>query len=291
MEPSLREYLSRGKALVADGATGTMLMAAGLPAGTAPELWNVEQPEKILALHRAYLEAGSQIILTNTFGGTRLKLSKVGLGERARELNLAAAALARQAAAGQAYVAGDVGPTGELMKPLGPLTYEQALETFTEQAAALAEGGVDAIWVETMSDLMEAKAAVAGARQACDLPVFCSLSFGRRGRTMMGVSAKQAVEELWPLGLTAIGANCGEGLEMIPDVLSQMHEAAPQAVLIAKPNAGLPRLVGGQTVYDVSPADFSGHINQFIDLGAQIVGSCCGSNPDYIQAIEQGLAK
>jgi len=291
MELSLREYLSRGKSLVADGATGTMLMAAGLPAGTAPELWNVEQPEKILALHRAYLEAGSQIILTNTFGGTRLKLSKVGLGERARELNLAAAALARQAAAGQAYVAGDVGPTGELMKPLGPLTYEQALETFTEQAAALAEGGVDAIWVETMSDLMEAKAAVAGARQACDLPVFCSLSFGRRGRTMMGVSAKQAVEELWPLGLTAIGANCGEGLEMIPDVLSQMHEAAPQAVLIAKPNAGLPRLVGGQTVYDVSPADFSGHINQFIDLGAQIVGSCCGSNPDYIQAIEQGLAK
>jgi len=291
MELSLREYLSRGKSLVADGATGTMLMAAGLPAGTAPELWNVEQPEKILALHRAYLEAGSQIILTNTFGGTRLKLSKVGLGERARELNLAAAALARQAAAGQAYVAGDVGPTGELMKPLGPLTYEPALETFTEQAAALAEGGVDAIWVETMSDLMEAKAAVAGARQACDLPVFCSLSFGRRGRTMMGVSAKQAVEELWPLGLTAIGANCGEGLEMIPDVLSQMHEAAPQAVLIAKPNAGLPRLVGGQTVYDVSPADFSGHINQFIDLGAQIVGSCCGSNPDYIQAIEQGLAK
>ncbi len=291
MELSLREYLGQGKSLIADGATGTMLMAAGLPAGTAPELWNVEQPEKILALHRAYLQAGSQIILTNTFGGTRLKLAKVGLGERVRELNLAAAALAKQAAAGKAYVAGDVGPTGELMKPMGPLTYEQALETFAEQAAALAEGGVDAIWVETMSDLAEAKAAVAGARQACDLPVFCSLSFGRRGRTMMGVSAKQAVKELWPLGLTAIGANCGEGLEMIPDVLSQMHEAAPEAVLIAKPNAGLPRLVGGQTVYDVSPADFSGHINQFIDLGAQIVGSCCGSSPDYIQAIEQGLAK
>lgn len=285
MEISLREYLAQGRALIADGATGTMLMAAGLPPGVAPELWNVEQPEKILALHRSYLEAGSQIILTNTFGGSRLKLAKYGVGERTRELNLAAARLAKQAAGDRAYVAGDMGPSGELMKPMGPLTYELALEAFAEQAAALAEGGVDALWVETMSDLAEARAAVSGARQASDLPVFCSLSFGKRGRTMMGVSAKQAVQELWPLGLTAIGANCGEGLEMIPDVLRQMRAAAPEAVLIAKPNAGLPRLSAGQTVYDVSPDDFSGHINQFIELGAQVVGSCCGSSPAYIQAI------
>lgn len=285
MEQSLQSALASGKTLVADGATGTMLMAAGLPAGVAPEVWNVERPEEIQALHNAYLEAGSQIILTNTFGGTRIKLSKMGVGERACELNLAAARLARQAAAGQAYVAGDMGPTGELMKPMGRLTYELALEAFAEQAAALAEGGVDLIWVETMSDLNEARAAVNGARQATSLPIFCSLSFGRKARTMMGVSAKQAAQELWPLGLSAIGANCGEGLEMIPEVLRQMREAVPEAVLIAKPNAGLPRLAGGQTVYDVSPEDFAHKMKEFQALGAQITGSCCGSSPEYIQAL------
>ncbi|MFM8322618.1 MAG: homocysteine S-methyltransferase family protein [Chloroflexota bacterium] len=285
MEKSLAEALAAGDPLVADGATGTMLMAAGLPAGSAPELWNIEQPEKILALHNAYLQAGSQIILTNSFGGSPLKLAKAGLGERAHALNLAAARLAVQAAAGRAYVAGDIGPTGELMKPMGPLTYEAAFETFAQQAAALAEGGVDLIWIETMTDLNEARAAVSAARQATTLPVFCTLSFGRKARTMMGVSAKQAAQELWPLGLSAIGANCGEGLEMIPEVLRQMREAAPEAVLIAKPNAGLPRLVGGQTVYDVTPQQFALTMDDFVTRGAQVIGSCCGSSPEYIRAL------
>jgi 5-methyltetrahydrofolate--homocysteine methyltransferase len=266
-----------------------MLMAAGLPPGAAPELWNVERPEQIIALHRAYLEAGSQIILTNTFGGSRIKLEKFGLGERTRELNLAAVDLARQASQGSAYVAGDIGPTGELMRPLGPLSYEAALQAFSEQAAALAEGGVDLIWIETMTDLNEAKAAVTAARQAADLPVFCSLSFGRKARTMMGVSARQAAQELWPLGLSAIGANCGEGLEMIPEVLRQMREVLPDAPLIVKPNAGLPRLVSGQTVYDLSAEDFARQMKEFIPLGAQVVGSCCGSSPAYIAALRSIL--
>jgi 5-methyltetrahydrofolate--homocysteine methyltransferase len=171
------------------------------------------------------------------------------------------------------------------MKPLGNLTYELALEAFTEQAAALAEGGVDVIWVETMSDLQEASAAVTAAHQATQLPVFCSLSFGRRARTMMGVSPQQAAEKLWPLGLAAIGANCGEGLEMIPDVLRQMRAALPRAVLIAKPNAGLPKLVQGQTVYDVGPEQFGGRMQEFIALGAQVVGACCGSSPAFIREI------
>ncbi len=286
MEHDLRQTLQSGNLLIADGATGTMLMAAGLPPGSAPELWNVEQPEQILALHRAYLEAGSQIILTNTFGGSRIKLDKFGLGERTRELNLAAARLAKQASQERAaYVAGDIGPSGELMQPMGPLTYEVALRSFAEQAAALAEGGVDALWVETMTDLSEAKAAVAGALQAADLPVFCSLSFGRKGRTMMGVSAKQAAQELWPLGLSAIGANCGEGLEMIPEVLRQMREVLPDAPLIVKPNAGLPKLVDGQTTYDLAPGDFAAQMKEFIALGAQVIGSCCGSSPAYIAAL------
>jgi 5-methyltetrahydrofolate--homocysteine methyltransferase len=285
MVGKLKDYLAHGKLLIADGATGTMMMAAGLPAGAAPELWNIERPEQVLALYLAYLDAGSQIILTNTFGGSRLKLAKTGLAERVHELNLAAARLARQAAGDAAYVAGDIGPTGELMAPMGPLTEELAFEVFSEQAAALVEGGVDALWVETMSDLAEARAAVTAARQAGDLPVFCSLSFGKKARTMMGVTPKQAALELWPLGLTAIGANCGEGLDMIPEVLAQMRQTLPEATLIAKPNAGLPKLVGGQTVYDLLPDEFASRMARFVDLGAQIVGSCCGSSPAFISAL------
>jgi 5-methyltetrahydrofolate--homocysteine methyltransferase len=285
MDTQLKDYLAQGKLLIADGATGTMLMTAGLPAGAAPELWNVERPDQVLALYRAYLEAGSQIILTNTFGGSRRKLAKTELAERTHELNLAAARLARQAANGKAYVAGDIGPTGELMAPMGPLTDELALEVFSEQASALVEGGVDAIWVESMSDLAEARAAVIAARQVTELPVFCSFSFGRKARTMMGVTPKQAILELWPLGLSAIGANCGDGLDMIPEVLAQMRQALPEATLIAKPNAGLPKLVDGQTVYEMEPAEFAKRMAEFIDLGAQIVGSCCGSSPAFISAL------
>ena len=290
MNENLVDTLQQKRVLIADGATGTALMAAGLEPGTAPEVWNEEHPDQILALHRAYLEAGSQIILTNTFGGSRIKLEKTGVTGRTYGLNLAAARLARQAADGKAYVAGDIGPTGELMKPMGSLTYELALEAFSEQAAALVEGGVDAIWVETMTDLGEARAAVIAARQTTSLPVFCSLSFGRKARTMMGVSATQAAQELWPLGLAAIGANCGEGLEMIPEVLRQMHAALPEAPLIAKPNAGLPRLMQGQTVYSVGPEEFAGRTEEFIALGAQVVGACCGSNPAFIQAIAEKVA-
>lgn len=282
---TLTEYLANGNLLIADGATGTMLMAAGLPAGTPPEIWNVEHPDRISALHQSYLQAGSRIILTNTFGGSRIKLSKAGLGERMAELNLAAGRLARQAAGELAYVAGDIGPTGDLMAPMGSLTFEDALETFSEQAVALADGGVDAIWVESMSDIDEARAAVLAAKQSTNLPVFCSLSFGRKARTMMGVSPGQAARELWPLGLAAIGANCGEGLEMIPDVLDQMKEAAPGARLIAKPNAGLPRLEAGEAVYDLSPGEFAQQMAEFVTLGALIVGSCCGSSPEYIAAL------
>jgi 5-methyltetrahydrofolate--homocysteine methyltransferase len=289
MNTKLEDHLAQGKLLIADGATGTMLMAAGLPAGAAPELWNAERPEQVLKLYQAYLDAGSQIILTNTFGGSRIKLAKTGLAERTHELNLAAARLARQAADGNAYVAGDIGPTGELMAPMGTLTYEKALETFSEQAKALAEGGVEAIWVETMSDLAEARAAVTAARQETNLPVFCSLSFGRRARTIMGVTPSQAALELWPLGLTAIGANCGEGLEMIPEVLAQMRQALPEAILIAKPNAGLPKLVDGKTIYDLEPAQFASRMSGFVEQGAQIIGSCCGSSPAYISELVEQL--
>jgi 5-methyltetrahydrofolate--homocysteine methyltransferase len=290
MDMTLSAYLKAGRILVADGATGTMLMAAGLTPGTPPELWNIERPNQIVELHNSYLEAGSQILLTNSFGGSPIKLGKAGLADRTRELNRAAANLAREASGERAFIAGDLGPTGELMAPMGPLTFESALSAFSEQAAALAEGGVDAIWVETMSDLTEARAAVTAARQSSDVPVFCSLSFGKKARTMMGVTPKQAVTELWPLGLTAIGANCGEGLEMIPDVLAQMREVEPGIILIAKPNAGLPKLSHGTTIYDIEPPEFAKRMVDFIEQGAQVVGACCGSSPTYISEMV-GLLK
>jgi 5-methyltetrahydrofolate--homocysteine methyltransferase len=288
----LQTYLEGGNLLVADGATGTMFQSMGLPAGGPPELWNVENPDAVRALHRADLEAGSQVILTNTFGGTRLKLGRAGeLGARTEELNRAAAALAKEAADGRAYAAGDIGPTGELMAPYGLLSYEEAVDIFAQQARALVEGGVDLIWIETMSDLDEARAAVEGTRQVTDLPIFCSLSFGRGGRTLMSVTPAQAVETLWPLGLTAIGGNCGHGVEVMEPVLTQMRTALKDVFgskrfpLIAKPNAGLPRLENGATVFDLGPADLAAHVPHFVEWGAQVFGACCGSSPEHVAAI------
>ena len=286
MTQDLVQYLADGHLLVADGATGTQLQAMGLPVGMAPELWNVERPDAILAHHRAYLDAGSQVILTNTFGGTRLKLDRTGdLGARTVELNRAAAAVAKEAAAGEAYVAGDIGPTGELLAPYGLLSYEDAVEIFAEQALALVEGGVDLLWIETMSDLNEAKAAVEGVQSVTDLPLFCSFSFGGSGRTMMGVSPAQAAETLWPMGLTAIGANCGEGIEPVASALSEIRAAVPEAVLIAKPNAGLPRMEDGETVFDLGPEKMAAEFPRLVSLGAQVIGACCGSSPTHLAAI------
>lgn len=285
MQP-LKSVLESGRILLADGATGTMLQAMGLPAGSPPEVWNVEQPAHVRKLYRAYLDAGSQIILTNTFGGSRLKLERAGgLGGRTVELNRAAAQLARLEAGEGAYVAGDIGPTGELMEPYGTLSYADAVQAFTEQARALVEGGVDLLWVETMSDLSEAQAAVEAIKSVCDLPVFCTLSYTKSGRTMMGVKPTQAAELLWPMGLTAIGLNCGEGIEIVQPVLSEYRRALPDAPLIAKPNAGLPKLVDGETVFDLGPDAFAGHVREWIELGAQIIGGCCGSSPQHIAAM------
>ncbi len=199
MRENILERLASGRALVADGATGTMLQAQGLPIGMPPEAWVMERPEEIVKLHRAYIEAGSDIILTTTFGGTRPRFEASRLDADVVEVNRRAAQLARQAAGDEVYVAGDIGPVGEMMQPLGPLTHELALEYFGEQARALAEGGVDAILVETMSDLKEARAAVQAARQVCDL-VFCTLSFDAHGRTNFGVWPADAAQA--PRGAT-----------------------------------------------------------------------------------------
>jgi 5-methyltetrahydrofolate--homocysteine methyltransferase len=262
-----------------------MLQAAGLPTGLPGEAWVLEQPVEIMQLHRAYLEAGSQIILTSTFGGTRARLKAAGLDVQVTEINRRAAELAREVGGDEIYVGGDIGPTGEMMAPIGPLTYDVALEMFAEQAEALAAGGVDCIYIETMSDLNEAKAAVEGAQQACDLPVFCTFSFDTHGRTGMGVRPVQAAQAMADLQVAATGANCGHAPEEVVDILPQMQQVAPEAYLIAKPNAGIPRMVKRQVVYDAEPARMADLALRYVELGAAIVGACCGSSPEHIAAI------
>jgi len=293
MKTTLLDLLATGEPLVADGAMGSRLMEAGLSTGMASELWNVENPAAVQEIHRSYIAAGSQIILTNSFGGSRAGLDRHGLGDRTVELNQAAAANARAAADAAPHavaVAGSIGPSGEMFAPFGPLDHESAVAVFAEQAAALAAGGVDVLWVETMSALDEIAAAVAGcALAAPHLPVVSTMTFERKGRTMMGVTPLQAMETLQPLGVLALGGNCGNGPDEIITVIETMHGADPEQILVAKANAGVPRIVADQTVYDASPEDMAEYAIQVRNAGARIIGACCGSTAAHVAAIADAL--
>jgi 5-methyltetrahydrofolate--homocysteine methyltransferase len=270
-----------------------MLFSLGLARGSAPERWNVEQPDNIRQVHADYIAAGAQIILTNSFGGNRARLASHGLTARAAELNRAAAQLARQAADAAnrpVIVGGSMGPMGQLLEPLGELTFDEATGIFAEQARALADGGVDVLWIETMSDLNEVRAAVEGCRRAApSLPVVTTMTFDTAGRTMMGVTPQQAANVMADLGVVALGANCGNGPAEIEEVIAKMHAAHPDAVLIAKSNAGLPRIEGDVTVYDATPQVMAAYALRARENGARIVGACCGSTPAHIQAIAAAL--
>jgi len=290
---TIQSLLNETGHLLIDGAMGTMLFAAGLGQGGAPELWNVEAPEKVAAVHRAYLDAGAQVVLTNTFGGTRYRLALHGLESRVAELNRAAAELLRGAVAAsgkQALVAGDIGPSGQVLLPYGELSFAEAMDAFAEQAAGLISGGVDLIWIETMSDLEEVRAAVEGVRQVSrDIPLVTTMTFDTHGRTMMGVTPEKAVRTLASFGATAMGGNCGNGPEEIITVIEKMHATAPDAPLVAKANAGIPQLVGGKPVYRATPADMAEYAVKAYAAGARIIGACCGSTPAHIQAIADAL--
>jgi len=286
-----RERLSQPGTIIADGASGTMLQAAGLPPGIAPEYWNLVKPAEIRALHQAYVDVGCDIVLTNTFGASGIRLGKVNLGDRTYEINLAAAKLARQVANDNVLVFGDIGPTGQLLEPLGRLSIEEAIATFAEQATYLAEGEVDAIFIETMSDLDEAVAAVKGAKQVTKLPILVSMSFDSHGRTMMGVKPEDAAIRLWGLSVDAIGANCGHTLSETFEAVTRMRQAVPRAILLAKPNAGLPREKDGKSIYDVSPHTMADYAIKFVKLGVKIFGGCCGSTPKHIEAVIEALRK
>lgn len=293
MRTSLPDLLSNGRPVLADGAMATMLFSSGLGLGDSPELWNLERPEQIRAVHRAYIEAGAQIILTNSFGGNRERLALHGLADRVHDLNLAAARLARQeadAASNAVAVAGSMGPTGGILAPLGSLTYQAARAAFLEQASALAGGEVDVFWIETMYDLDEIRAAVEACREAMpELPIVATMTFDSAGHTMMGVSPDAAVAALEEMNVFALGGNCGNGPAEIEAALLSMQSARQRAIIIAKSNAGVPQLVGGVPVYDSKPEHMAAHALRAVELGAQIIGACCGSSPDHIRAMAAAL--
>jgi len=283
------DRLATGETILADGATGTMLQAMGLEKGHAPEEWNLTHPEQVLAMHRAYIDAGSEMILTNSFGGNRYRLAKYGLEEKIYELARRAAELARKA--GGTLVAGSMGPTGEFFAPVGTLTLEEATEAFAEQARGLYDGGVNLLLIETMADLKEVEAAINGARQSTDLPLVCTMTFGAKAHTMMGVSAREAAETLTAWGAVAIGANCGTGPEEVEQVVEEMKGARSEAVLAAQPNAGIPRLVDRQTRYDATAEVMADYAVRYAQLGVRIIGACCGSTPEHIAAMARALGK
>jgi 5-methyltetrahydrofolate--homocysteine methyltransferase len=280
--------LNAGAVLLADGAIGTMLQDKGLEAGRVPETWLFEQPGQILALHAAYIEAGSDIILTCSFGGTRFRLEGNGLADRVGEVNQRAAELARRSAGADVFVGGDMGPTGQLLAPLGTVTAEQVARAYAEQAAGLAAGGVDFLLLETMSDLGEATAAIAGIRRVTDLPLFCTFSFDSHGRTMMGVRPLQVAQKIGPL-VEGIGTNCGRDPGEFPGLIDSMRHEVPNKPLWAKPNAGLPRLEEDRVVYDSSPECMAEIARILRDSGAQIIGGCCGTTAAHIAAMAAAL--
>jgi 5-methyltetrahydrofolate--homocysteine methyltransferase len=273
------------KAIFLDGAMGTQLGQAGLEMGGHT---NVTHPDAVLAVHKRYAACGVDFLITNTLTMNRANLESHNVGVDVREVNLAGVRLAKEAAGAGQYVLGDMSSTGKMLKPYGQLSEDDASAAFKEQAEILAEGGVDGLIVETMFDLREALCAVRAAREACDLPIFASIAFntaGNEGRTVMGNTARQCAEALTEAGARAAGANCGavDPLE-VAQLVAMMREATSLPI-IAQPNAGKGRLVEGDLVFDLSPADFAAGVEECVRAGARLVGGCCGTSPDHIKAM------
>jgi 5-methyltetrahydrofolate--homocysteine methyltransferase len=280
------ERLNAGDLLFADGATATNYQQMGMGIGVAPEEWVFDQPDAVRGLHSAFIDAGADIILTDTFGGTSLRLRESRYAGRATELNRRAAELAREAAgAREVLVAGSMGPTGTLMEPLGDLTAAAAADAYGEQAAALSGAGVDLLLLETFFALDEALAAIEGIRQTSALPLVVSFSFDQGTHTMMGLSPTRMVEAIRPLGVAAIGANCGRSLADMERVVAELAGLDAGIPLWIKPNAGLPRMVGDVARYDTGPDEMADYARRFVEAGARVIGGCCGTSPEHVNAI------
>jgi len=262
-----------------------------LQPGEVPESWVLHQPDAVRGVAQSYVEAGAEIILTNTFGGSRLKLAKCDLGDRVEEINRTAVELSKDAAGDDALVFASVGPTGEFMQPLGLISEEEMVDVFAQQVGAMVAGGTDGILVETMTDLGEAKAALQAAKAAFDGPDVVSMTFdkGPKGyATMMGITPERAAQELQQAGADIVGSNCGHGIENMVEVIALMR-GATDLPLWAKPNAGMPKLTNGQTVFTQTPEETAAHFADLVEAGARIIGGCCGTTPDHIRRMKIAL--
>lgn len=279
--------------LICDGAMGTMLIQKGMPQGGCPDFWGIKKHKILLEIHKEYVAAGADMITTNTFGSNWLKLKKYRLQKKVKQINKSAVDIAKEAAGDKVYVLGDMGPTGEYIKPVGDIDVKEMVDVFIEQAKVLEESGVDAIILETFSDMEELKNAILAVKENTALPVIASMTFQKlpeKGfRTTSGITIPQLVSESLLAGADVIGTNCTlTGIDMI-DVVSEIR-ALGTAFIIAQPNAGMPRLERDKTIYDESPESFGGHIKAIAEKGANIVGGCCGTTPEYVSVVRKVLS-
>jgi len=289
----LLDRLKKGEILVSDGAMGTMLQHKGLKVGECPEEWNITHPKEVKAIAEAYLKAGSDMILTNTFGGSRFKLTKFGLEAEVAEFNKVGVSLAKKAA--QQYggiVVASLGPTGEFMQPLGAVTEDEMYDAFREQILAQIQGGADAICIETMTSIEEISIAVRVVKENTSVPAIGTMTFdkGANGyRTMMGVSIKEAALGLEKAGADIIGTNCGNGIGPMVDIVMEMRRYSSKPILVHA-NAGVPELINGKTYFKDTPRDMAEKVPELIDAGANIIGGCCGTTPEHIRAIRNAVS-
>ncbi len=281
------------RVLVSDGAWGTFLQKKGLQPGECPELWNITHRDEVLDIARSYIDAGSDMIETNSFGGSRYKLEKYGLGSRVAELNRAAAAISREAAGREVRVLGSVGPTGKMLI-MGDVSPEELYEAFREQAMALEDGGADAIVVETMTDLEEAVLAVRAAVENTGLAVFCTMTFDKLVtggyKTMMGISPAEMIQPLLDAGASVVGTNCGNGMAGMIPVVEEIRRTHPRVPILVQANAGMPLYRDGKTLFPESPDEMASYVPELILAGASIIGGCCGTTPEHIASIRRAIA-
>lgn len=285
---TILDKLKTGQILISDGAWGTFLQAKGLQPGECPELWNMDRPNDVFDIAKSYIDAGSDIIETNSFGGSLYKLLMFGLQDRVYEINKAAAEISRKAAGTEKHVLGSVGPTGKMLM-MGDVTEEELYGAFKEQSMALEEGGADAIVVETMSDIEEAKLAIKAAKENTKCEIICTMTFENAGTneyyTMMGITPVQMVNELVKTGAQIIGANCGNGIEGMINITKKIRSVNTDIPILIHANAGLPVFKDGETIFPETPNQMASFVQQLVEAGANIIGGCCGTTPEHIKKI------